>query len=240
MMSIKGVMLLPLDANCYRRHVAHHTFIAKVNSSATVPDPANALATIVEERAREELGGHLTNTGYRVLRWEQLRNGNHYVERFCELDGIFTTSHGFTVILEVKASASSSSLRTGMRQLRRSLGILTLSRPDAIGLLAYGDLRKWSTKFVGVGLESPEDYFARSELESVDWPPQLRLDHCCRIIASMIPGEVVDEWVKSSVPIPSIPESMPMAAASGDTQRSTLGDFDSGGLLTRLCSQESD
>ena len=30
MSSIKGVMLMPLDAESYRRHVAHHTFLAKV------------------------------------------------------------------------------------------------------------------------------------------------------------------------------------------------------------------
>ncbi len=38
MASIKGVMLFPLDAESYRHHVAHNTFLAMVNSGTKTPD----------------------------------------------------------------------------------------------------------------------------------------------------------------------------------------------------------
>ena len=51
MASIKGVMLLPLDSESYRRHMAHHTFLAKVNSGTKTPDYRHELTQLVEERA---------------------------------------------------------------------------------------------------------------------------------------------------------------------------------------------
>lgn len=38
MAAIKSVMLLPQDEVIYRRHIAHHTFLAKVNSDTKIPD----------------------------------------------------------------------------------------------------------------------------------------------------------------------------------------------------------
>ena len=38
MSSIKGVMLFPLDAESYRHHVAHNTFLTMVNSGTQTPD----------------------------------------------------------------------------------------------------------------------------------------------------------------------------------------------------------
>ena len=55
MSSIKGVMLMPLDAESYRRHVAHHTFLAKVNSGTKFPDPNQELTQLVENKVRQEL-----------------------------------------------------------------------------------------------------------------------------------------------------------------------------------------
>ena len=39
MSSIKEVMLMPLEAESYRRHVAHHTFLANVNFGTKFQDP---------------------------------------------------------------------------------------------------------------------------------------------------------------------------------------------------------
>jgi hypothetical protein len=47
MASIKGVMLLPLDAESYRRHMAHHTLLAKVNSGTKTPDSRLELTQLV-------------------------------------------------------------------------------------------------------------------------------------------------------------------------------------------------
>ena len=118
MSSIKGVMLLPLAAESYRRNVAHHTFLAKVNAPTKVPDPRLELTNFVEDWVRQELRSHFIETSYRVLRWEQLDARNHYVVRFRELDGVFDVGRGVKLLLEVKASASKSSLKSGLQQLR--------------------------------------------------------------------------------------------------------------------------
>lgn len=237
---IKGVMLLPLEAGCYRRHVAHHTFVAKVNSAATVPDPANALAAIVEERVRDALRHYLVSTGYRILRWEQLNHHRRYIECFQELDGVFATSDGCTVVVEVKASVSSSSRRTGLKQLRRSLRIIAARRPDPIGLLVCGDLSKWSARFVGAGPQTPEEHFALSGLERVDWPPRIRPDHCGCIVTSMIPCDIVDTWITASAPPPESRDASSSALTYGEDKPSTLGDTDSGKILARLFSSENE
>ena len=51
MASIKGVMLLALDAKSYCRHMAHHAFQSKVNSGTKTPDYRHELTQLVEERA---------------------------------------------------------------------------------------------------------------------------------------------------------------------------------------------
>ena len=67
MASIKGVMLLPLDAESYRRHMAHHTFLAKVNSGTKTPDSRLELTQLVEERVRQEMQLRFSATRFRVL-----------------------------------------------------------------------------------------------------------------------------------------------------------------------------
>ena len=86
MASIKGVMLLPLDAESYRRHMAHHTFLAKVNSGTKTPDSRLELTQLVEERVRQEMQLRFSATRFRVLRWEQVDLRNRYVVRFGHTD----------------------------------------------------------------------------------------------------------------------------------------------------------
>jgi hypothetical protein len=111
-------MLLPISAKSYRSHTAHHTFINKVNAPETVADPNLALSRLVENRVRGEVAQQLSPTDYRVLRWEQRDIQNRFSVRFRELDGVFEAGNRTTVILEVKASASKSSIKSGLAQLR--------------------------------------------------------------------------------------------------------------------------
>ncbi len=111
MASIKGVLLLALDAKSCR-HMAHHAFQSKVNSGTKTPDYRHELTQFVEERVRQEMQLYLSATRFRVLRSEQVDLRNRYVVRFRELDGVFETGDRATVILEVKASASKGSLKT--------------------------------------------------------------------------------------------------------------------------------
>ena len=89
MASIKGVMLLALDAKSYCRHMAHHAFQSKVNSGTKTPDYRHELTQLVEERVRQEMQMYFSATRFRVLRWEQVDLRNRYVVRFRELDGVF-------------------------------------------------------------------------------------------------------------------------------------------------------
>ena len=98
MSSIRGVMLLPISAKSYRSHTAHHTFLNKVNAPETVADPNLALSRLVENR-------HIQN---------------RFFVRFRELDGVFEAGNRTTVILEVKASASKSSIKSGHPDYRKT------------------------------------------------------------------------------------------------------------------------
>jgi hypothetical protein len=118
MSSIRGVMLLPISAKSYRSHTAHHAFLNKVNAPETVADPNLALSRLVENHVRGEVAQQLSPTDYRVLRWEQRDIQNRFFVRFRELDGVFQAGNRTTVILEVKASASNGSIKSGLAQLR--------------------------------------------------------------------------------------------------------------------------
>jgi len=98
MSSIRGVMLLPISAKSYRSHTAHHTFLNKVNAPETVADPNLALSRLVENRHTQ----------------------NRFFVRFRELDGVFEAGNRTTVILEVKASASKSSIKSGHPDYRKT------------------------------------------------------------------------------------------------------------------------
>ena len=72
MSTIKGVMLMPLEAESYRRHVAHHTLLANVNSGTKFPDPNRELTKLVEDKVRQELAMQYFPTNLRILRCRNL------------------------------------------------------------------------------------------------------------------------------------------------------------------------
>lgn len=195
MASIKGVMLLPLDAASYRRHTAHHTFLAKVNSGTKVADPRQVLTRLVEERARQEMQLHHCQTDFRVLRWEQLDSCNRYALKFRELDGVFESSSGSTVLLEVKASASKSSLRTGLEQLGLAVSLTTRAMGHTIGVLVVADLGEWFDTFGEAAAHPLEDYFAGMNLELLDWPPRVPSTKTSGICVSLIPSSTLCGWL---------------------------------------------
>ena len=88
---------------------------------------------MVEDCVRQEMQIHYSKTDFRVLRWEQLDARNRYVVKFRELDGVFETRNGTTILLEVKASASKNSLRTGLEQLHASVRTATRAKERHIG-----------------------------------------------------------------------------------------------------------
>lgn len=195
MASIKGVMLLPLGAASYRRHVAHHTSLAKVNSGTKVADPRQELTGMVEDFVRQEMQIHYSKTDFRVLRWEQLDARNRYVVKFRELDGVFETRNGTTILLEVKASASKSSLQTGLEQLHAAVRTASYAKARTIGVLVVADLGEWFDTFGGAAAQPLADYFAGMNLELLDWPPGLPLDKTSGILVSLIPGSTLYGWL---------------------------------------------
>ena len=204
MASIKGVMFLPLDAESYRRHVAHHTFLAKVNSGTRTPDSRLELRQLVEERVRQEMQLRFSATRFRVLRWEQVDLRNRYVVRYRELDGVFETGNGATVLLEVKASASKGSLKTGLEQLRAAAKIASYPHARTIGVLVVADLGEWFDMFGQAAAHPLADYFAGMDLELLGWPPRITFGKTSGICVSLIPGSALYEWLPTDSKADSI------------------------------------
>lgn len=197
MAKIKGVMLLPLHAQSYCRHMPNHTFLAKVNSGAKTPDPRLRLTQLVGKRIRQELNLLLSSTNLRVLRWEEIDQRNRLVVRFRELDGFFKTDNGVTVLQEVKASASKGSLKNGLEQLQSSLKTATHVYPNTIGLLVVADLGEWYDMFGQAASKPLAKYFSGMNLDLMDWPPFLPAGKTSGICVSFIPGSFLGEWLPS-------------------------------------------
>ncbi len=195
---VKGVMLLPPDAQSYRRHVAHHTFVARVNAAETTPDYRAALTLAIESRVREELKMVLTPTRHRVLRWEETGPTNRSTVRYRELDGVYKTPSGATVLLEVKASASKGSLSSGIRQLRAAVATLALAQPLTCGLLVIVDLGAIVEGFGEAAAVPVTDYFVGTTIETCDWPPETLEPIAGGLIASVIPQEVATVWLSEA------------------------------------------
>jgi hypothetical protein len=173
MNSTRSVRLLPPDDLGYRKHVAHHTYLAKVNSGSKTPDPRNVLTSLVERNVRALMATQIDSLPYRVLRWEQLDAQNIFRVRYRELDGVFQAAQGPLVILEVKASAGKSSIQSGIAQIRSTISTLKKSRPNTVGLLVIADLGKYYEEFALAAAEPIEDYFAGMDVKLLAWPPQI-------------------------------------------------------------------
>jgi hypothetical protein len=142
MASIKGVMLLPLDAEATAA-TWRTTLPGQGEFRNQDTDSRLELTQLVEERVRQEMQLRFSATRFRVLRWEQVDLRNRYVVRFRELDGVFETGNGVTVLLEVKASASKGSLKTGLEQLRAAVKTATHTHASTVGVLVVADLGEW-------------------------------------------------------------------------------------------------
>jgi len=195
MISIKGVMLQPLDAESYRRHIAHETFLAKVNSGTRTRDPRLELTQLVEERVRKEMLQNVSATRFRILRWTQVDPRNRYVVRFRELDGVFETSNETTALLEVKASASKGSLRSGLEQLRAAVNTAAHSHASTIGILVVADLGEYFDTFGQAAVQPLADYFRGMDLDLLDWPPRVPVDKTSGICVALVPGLTLREWL---------------------------------------------
>jgi|GEM_PF-1183572 len=195
MSSIRGVMLLPISAKSYRSHTAHHTFLNKVNAPETVADPNLALSRLVENRVRGEVAQQLSPTDYRVLRWEQRDIQNRFFVRFRELDGVFEAGNRTTVILEVKASASKSSIKSGLAQLRAAVSTASHAQPKLVGILAIADMGEWFDTFGPSATRPLADHFAGMDVTLLDWPPRLPEDSTDGIFVTLVPSEVLCGWL---------------------------------------------
>jgi hypothetical protein len=120
---------------------------------------------------------------------------NRYVVRFRELDGVFETANGTTVLLEVKASASKGSLKTGLQQLRAAVRTATRAYGSTVGLLVVADLGEWFDTFGQAAAQPLSDYFAGMDIDLLDWPPVLPVGKTSGICVSLLPGSVLSEWL---------------------------------------------
>ena len=195
MSMIKGVMLMTMESESYRRHNAYHTSIAKENTGAKTPDPKQKLTLLVEERVRQEMQHQFLATNYRILRWEQLDHSNRFIVRFRELDGVFMTDKGVMVLLEVKASASKSGLKSGLEQLRAAVNTATRVHQHTVGILVIADLGEWFEMFGRAATLPLADYFTDMNLELINWPPTVPCGKTNGICVALIPSQSLMEWI---------------------------------------------
>lgn len=192
---IRGVMLLPLNAKSYRQQMAHYSFISKVNSGTRIRDPRQDFTRLVEDKVRFEMEQHLATTPSRVLRWEQKNWNNRYTVRFRELDGVFETTMGSNVILEVKASASKGCLRSGLEQLRTAVQTARHAKANTIGILVIANLGKWLDIFGKPPAQPLNEYFAGKDVDILDWPPHVPAGKISGIYVCIVPDETLCEWL---------------------------------------------
>jgi hypothetical protein len=196
MSAIRGVRLLPQDDSEYRKHVTHHTYLAKVNSGTKIPDPRNVLTGLVERQVRDLLATHMDVLPYRVLRWEQLDAQNFYRVNYREMDGVFQSPDGVLVFLEVKASAGKSSLNSGIAQIRRTVATVKMVRPNSVGLLVVADLGEHYEDFATAAAAPLEEFFSGMNVKILAWPPEVRLERGFDgLCVSVVPDSTLCQWL---------------------------------------------
>lgn len=195
MVPYKGVMFLSEDSDSWKRHNEHYAYLSRVNSGEKTHDDKFELTRLVEERVREELALHLTPTKFRVLRWEQPDSSNRYGVHYRELDGVFKLDNGFTVLLEVKASASKNGLKKGLQQLNSVVRIAAQTNPKIVGLFVVGNLGEFFEDFGDAPIQPLEDYFNGKDLHLIAWPPKSSDIEGGKILCSLIPGEIISKWI---------------------------------------------
>jgi len=195
MRNCKGVMLLPPDSESYRRHVAQHTSLARMNKGESIPDARATFTQGIEARVREALHRVLSPTEYRVLRWEEKTPSNHWIARYRELDGVFETPERTTVILEVKASTSKSSLAKGLQQLQTATGMLRIPRPATLGLLVVADTGAFLEGFGEPAADSLYEHFASKGLPTLNWPVQIPAGAKEGMFVCMVPKDTLSSWI---------------------------------------------
>lgn len=191
---VRGVMWLGRDAPSFRRHVAHHTQMAKANTGEKTPDPRSILTHQVETRVRNALAGHMALSPCPVLRWEARDIRNRWIEKFREHDGVFEAPDGRRVVLEVKASASKGSLKTGLAQLRATLAVAQQLQPKTIGLLAIANLSALTDLFGKPSAELLGDHFANKEVIALEWPACSRFNANAVCYVTFVPENILQEW----------------------------------------------
>jgi hypothetical protein len=198
MRNISRAALLKLDANSYRSHMAHHTFIAKSNSGRKIQDPRSDLTNIVEKFVRTEVEEVLELTDYRVLKWNQRNIYNEEIPKFKELDGVYETVDRSLVILEVKASAAKSGIKKGLKQLIESVNILSTIKQKTIGVLAIADMGRFSDAFGRAPDESLEELIPDKEFYVIEWPIDVSERFDGQIFVTFIPETTADNWMSKS------------------------------------------
>lgn len=189
-------MLLTIDSKSYRNHMAHQAHLAHLNTAETTPDFRAALTNIIEIKVREKLNIQLIPTPYRVLRWEEVGNSGRWIVRYKEIDGVYKMPDGSFMLLEVKASATKSSLSTGLRQLRAGVSILSTIYPKISSFLVVANLGKFVEGFGDAVGQPINEYFNERNVRLIGWPLSSLDISEGEHFASVIPDDQTSEWIE--------------------------------------------
>jgi hypothetical protein len=118
--------------------------------------------------------------------------------RYRELDGVYKTPSGVTVLLEVKASASKGSLSSGLRQLRTAVATLALAQPLTCGLLVVADLGAFVEGFGEAAATPVTDFFIGKGVEPLGWPLESLEYSAGGLCVSVLPQELSSVWLEEA------------------------------------------
>ncbi len=199
MQKISRAILLPLKAKAYQEHMSYHASIAKSNTGQKKRDPRCDITQIVEENVRGEISKHLNESEYRVIKWEEKNIYGSLIPRFKELDAVYELGVRNFAILEVKASTALSRLKKGIKQLRKSVLVLSTIDQMATGILAVSNLGKFTNAF---GQLKPDIDLAELEYEYdvtvIKWPVNINDLAEGGIFLIFVPDEVTETFIKQS------------------------------------------
>lgn len=195
MSNIKRTMFLTKDASNYRMQMGKRSYEANINSPEKTPDPNQQLTQMVEDRARDGIQTYFQKTKFRVISWEELDIYNRYIVKFLELDDVLVANGNTTVIVEIKASSSKSCVRSGLKQLKKSLKIACCINPNTIGILAIASLGEEFSDFANQSESELVECFNGKNIPILDWPPRLPSKTESSLFATLINSTVLNEWL---------------------------------------------
>lgn len=196
---IRGAKLLPISDLGFKKHNAEHAWLAKHDSGEREIDPRAYLCDAIENMVRFEVSKSLTETEYRVLRWQEDSIRYGHATKYKELDAIYESELAKFIILEVKATSSKSSIKGGVKQLKKSVQILQTVYKDAVGILVIADIGAHTRAFGRIPADFDiEQYKYLHAVDEVSWPIKDSIIYPSSLYIVFLPSDYLAKFLTDS------------------------------------------